>query len=128
MGKNKYHIEYLLGKVSPRCLWNQLTTGLGLTAWFADEVIITEKRYSFRWNREWQSASIIASEPEIFIRLRWEDEEQNDAYFEFKIHWYEMTGTTALEVTDFAEIDEKSDSIELWDSQICNLKRSLGIL
>ena len=39
-----------------------------------------------------------------------------------------MTGTTALEVTDFAEIDEKSDSIELWDSQICNLKRSLGIL
>ena len=75
-----------------------------------------------------QSANIIASEPEVFIRLQWEDEEQNDAYFEFKIHWYEMTGTTALEVTDFAELDEKSDSIELWDSQICNLKRSLGIL
>ena len=40
MKKEKFHIEYIFDKVSRRSLWNHLTTALGLSAWFADEVII----------------------------------------------------------------------------------------
>lgn len=128
MKKEKFHIEYVLDKVSCKCLWSQLTTGMGLSAWFADEVKIRDKRYSFRWNREWQSAIVQEEDPGRVIRFRWEDEEDENAYLEFKIHQVELTGTTALEVTDFAEADEKGSAIDLWDTQVANLKRSLGII
>ena len=119
MKKEKFHIEYIFDKVSRRSLWNHLTTALGLSAWFADEVII--------WSKEAQEATVIDSKPENFIRYRWVDEEDENAYFEFIIHTIELTGSTALEITDFSEPGEKKDSINLWDSQVEDLKRTLGI-
>ena len=47
--------------------------------------------------------------------------------FEFRINMDELTGDVALIITDFAEADEKEDSIYLWDNQIQDLKRLLGI-
>ena len=38
-----------------------------------------------------------------------------------------FTGSTALEITDFAEPNEKTDAIDLWDLQVEVLKRTLGI-
>ena len=54
-------------------------------------------------------------------------EEDENAYFEFQIHSHELTGSTSLQITDFAEQDEKKDSIDLWDTQVEELKRTLGI-
>lgn len=127
MKKEKFHIEYIFDKVSRRSLWNHLTTPLGLSSWFADEVNIKGNRYTFIWNKEQQQADVIGSKPENFIRYRWVDEEDENAYFEFIIHTIELTGSTTLEITDFAEPEEKKDSIDLWDSQVANLKRTLGI-
>ncbi len=53
-----------------------------------------------------QEAEVLSIKPEISIRYRWTDEEDN-VYFEFLIHTVELTGATALEITDFAEPDEK---------------------
>ena len=128
MKKEKFHIEYIFDKVSRRSLWNHLTTALGLSAWFADEVIINDNLYTFKWSKEAQEATVIDSKPENFIRYRWVDEEDESAYFEFIIHTIELTGSTALEITDFSEPGEKKDSINLWDSQVEDLKRPHGIL
>ena len=127
MKKEKFHIEYIFDKVSRRSLWNQLTTALGLSAWFADEVIVNKDLYTFKWNKETQEAQVIDMKPETSVRYRWADEEDEHAYFEFIIHTIELTGSTALEITDFAEPGEKKDSIALWDSQVDDLKRTLGI-
>ncbi|MCD7937482.1 MAG: hypothetical protein LUG98_11525 [Tannerellaceae bacterium] len=127
MSKEKFHIEYVFDKVSRRSLWNHLTTPPGLSAWFADDVFIKDKVYTFKWDREEQSAEILSIKPEISIRYRWVDEDEENVYFEFRLHTVELTGATALEITDFAEPDEKEDSIELWDTQIEELKRTLGI-
>ena len=54
-----------------------------------------------------------------------ENEESN--FFEFRINLEELTNELALIITDFAEAEEKEDSIYLWDSQINDLKRALGI-
>jgi hypothetical protein len=54
-----------------------------------------------------------------------ENEESN--YFEFRINIEELTGDLALIISDFSESDEKEDSVFLWDSQINDLKRMLGI-
>lgn len=125
--KEKFHIEYIFDKVSRRSLWNHLTTPPGLSAWFADDVTINNNTYIFKWNRDEQEAEVLAVKPEISIRYRWTDEEEDNVYFEFLIHTVELTGATALEITDFAEPDEKKDSINLWDSQVEELKRTLGI-
>ena len=127
MKKEKFHIEYVFDKVSRRSLWNHLTTPPGLSAWFADDVTINNKTYIFKWNKDEQEAEVLAVKPEISIRYRWTDEEEDNVYFEFLIHTVELTGATALEITDFAEPDEKKDSINLWDSQVEELKRTLGI-
>ncbi|RHU23351.1 MULTISPECIES: START-like domain-containing protein [unclassified Parabacteroides] len=127
MKKEKFHIEYIFDKVSRRSLWNHLTTPPGLSAWFADDVTINDNMYVFKWNRDEQEAEVLSVKPEISIRYRWADEEEDNAYFEFLIHTVELTGATALEITDFAEPDEKKDSINLWDSQVEELKRTLGI-
>lgn len=127
MKKEKFHIEYVFDKVSRRSLWNHLTTPPGLSAWFADDIIITDNIYLFKWNKEEQEAEVLSIKPEISIRYRWTDDEESGTYFEFLIRTIELTGSTALEITDFAEPGEKKDSIDLWDTQVGELKRTLGI-
>jgi len=61
------------------------------------------------------------------VRYRWLDEEDKTTFWEFRIHTIELTGSTVLELTDFATPEEKSDSIDLWDQQIVELKRTLGV-
>ena len=72
-------------------------------------------------------AEIVDFKNEIYIRLRWLTDTDPNAYIEFIIRSIELTGTISLEITDFAEAEEKADSIELWDLSVDRLKRSLGI-
>jgi uncharacterized protein YndB with AHSA1/START domain len=127
MKKEKFHIEYVFDKVSNHSLWNHLTTPMGLASWFADEVNIDRNKCVFAWNKTQEEAEIVSIRPEVSVRYRWLNEEDDHFYFEFIIHNIELTGATSLEITDFAEPDEKADSIAIWDSQIEVLKRTLGI-
>jgi uncharacterized protein YndB with AHSA1/START domain len=127
MRKEKFHIEYVFDKVSNHSLWNHLTTPTGLSAWFADDVSIVRNKCVFSWNKVQEEAEIVNIKPEVSVRYRWLSEEDDTSYFEFLIHHIELTGSTSLEITDFAEPDEKADAIALWDSQVDGLKRTLGI-
>jgi hypothetical protein len=60
------------------------------------------------------------------IRFRWADDNEEE-YFEFKLKQDELTGDTALMITDFADDDEKDDAIDLWDTQISELKHVIGL-
>ena len=53
MKKEKINIEYVLDKVSHMSLWNQLTTPLGLSAWFADSVSVKNNEYTFKWDKNY---------------------------------------------------------------------------
>jgi len=127
MKKEKFHIEYVFDKVSIRSLWNHLTTSLGLSSWFADEVDVQKNIYTFSWNKTQEQAEIVVVKPGIRVRYRWLNEEDYGSYFEFIIHTIELTGAKSLEITDFAFPDEKADAIALWDTQVEALKRTLGI-
>lgn len=126
MNKEKFHIEYVFDKVSKKSLWNHLTTPPGLSSWFSDDVVIDGDVYVFKWDKEEQRAEVVSIKPETSIRYRW-TEEEGPFYFEFIIHTIELTGSIALEITDFADPDEKEYAIDLWDTQIEDLKRTLGI-
>ncbi|MEG1587650.1 MAG: START-like domain-containing protein [Bacteroidales bacterium] len=127
MTKEKFNIEYSLKSVSPNVLWNYIGTAHGLANWFADDVHLSGKHYTFFWNKMPQDAEQISCRTGVFIRFRWKEEDTVKTFFEFRIHQIELTGSTVLEVTDYAYPDEREDSVELWNTQIDNLKRKLGI-
>ncbi|HON52480.1 MAG TPA: START-like domain-containing protein [Bacteroidales bacterium] len=126
MEKQKFHIEYEFNS-SPKVLYNRLATPSGLAEWFADDVNFENgmQTYIFAWGKEQSKAHIISKKEPVYIRYSWEHED-DDIYFEFKIHVDELTKDVLLEITDFAEADEVDDAIQLWNKQIENLKHVVG--
>ena len=125
--KLKFELEYNLN-CSPKVLFSRLSTPEGLGEWFADQVNVEGDLFSFYWNSSESKARLSALKENKLVRFEWagmEKEEEN--YFEFRINFEELTSELALIITDFAEVDEKEDAIYLWDSQINDLKRILGI-
>jgi uncharacterized protein YndB with AHSA1/START domain len=111
---------------SPTILYNFLTTPSGLVQWFADKVDLNGDIYTFDWNGDEQEAEILSFDEEEYIKLRWTDEEDDKAFFEYRIKRNEITGETILYITDFAPKDEIKESISLWDSQLNDLKKCIG--
>jgi uncharacterized protein YndB with AHSA1/START domain len=126
MDKKKFELEYTFN-TSPKVLYNRLSTPAGLAEWFADDVNMIGNTYTFIWNGSQEQAEIIQKKDLKFVRYRWIDECQGDCFFEFKIRQDELTGALALIITDFADDEEKDDAIDLWDSQVSELKHALGL-
>jgi hypothetical protein len=126
MAKEKYQLEFDI-KCSHKILFNRISTAGGLNEWFADNVNVQGKIFSFEWGGTIQEAEMINRKDLKFARFHWLDDEDEKSYFEFKINIDELTGDTALIVTDFAEPDEVEDSKELWETQISELKHILGL-
>ena len=127
MSKEKFSIEYNLLSVSPAVLWAYIGTATGLSNWFADNVASRDKRFTFTWSKQPQEANQIGCRSGVFIRFRWDEDRDSRYFFEFRIHQIELTGSTVLEVTDFALPDELDDQIDLWNTQIDALKRRIGV-
>ncbi|MCK5068031.1 MAG: SRPBCC domain-containing protein [Bacteroidales bacterium] len=124
--KIKYELEYTLN-TSPNILFTRLSTPEGLSEWFADDVNLRTGKFTFIWEGTEQEASVIQKKANKFIRFHWEDDDDQEHFFEFRIHTDELTGDVALLITDFAEEDEKDDAVDLWDTQISELKQAIGL-
>jgi len=129
MLKEKFHIEFVMGNATQASLWRMISQIDGLSEWFADEVTMNDEEniYTFRWGKSDNQAGIISVKPQQSIRYRWLDEDDENIYFEFQLHKLELSNEIALQVTDFAESDEKGDAIALWETQIEEMKRQLGV-
>jgi len=125
--KTKIELEYTLNS-SPRVLFNRLSTAGGLSEWFADDVHVKGKMFTFFWGKSEQRAELVLKKDNRYVRFKWcDDDEGEKCYFEFKINIDELTGDVALFITDFAEEDEKEDAVELWNTQISKLKHVIGL-
>jgi uncharacterized protein YndB with AHSA1/START domain len=125
--KMKFELEYTLNS-SPKVLFSRLSTPEGLCEWFADNVTVDGDLFSFYWDKSVSKARLSALKENKLVRFEWTDREGEESnYFEFKINIEELTGDVALIITDFIEPEEKEDATSLWDSQITDLKRLLGI-
>ena len=122
----KYNLEFQITS-SVSILYNRLSNPSGLAVWFANDVIIKDKIYSFFWDGHKQDAKLLKKKDNQYIRFKWADDDEAKSYFEFKIQIDEMTQDVALIVTDFAEDeDEKEEQTNLWTKQIDQLKRAIG--
>lgn len=123
----KYELEYTLN-CSPKVLFTRLSTPEGLAEWFADNVNVDGDIITFLWGKSESKARLSALKENKFVRFEWLEIGAEDSnFFEFRISVEELSGSVALIITDFADEEEKDDAIYLWDTQISDLKRALGI-
>ena len=123
--KNIFQIEFPI-RSSLRILFNQISTPSGLSEWFADNVNLNGKNYTFFWDGDKQESELLSKKNNQSIKFRWTDEPK-DTYFEFKIVVDDITQDISLIVTDFAEDKEDEEEAKLlWNKQIEKLRQSIG--
>ncbi len=126
MEKIQYELEFIIN-TSSKLLYTRISTPSGLAEWFADDVKLSSKNYTFFWDGSEQTAELISKKANDHVKFHWLDDEEEDTYFEFKIEKDELTNDVALIVTDFAEEDELEESKDLWEQQISELRRAMGL-
>ena len=126
--KNKIELEYTINS-APKVLYSRLSTPGGLSEWFADDVNQKGKIYTFIWEGTENKAEVVLKKENKYIRFKWleDDEDDEKTYFEFRIHQDELTGDVALMITDFTEEEDEDGTIELWNTQIAELKHVIGL-
>lgn len=123
--KIKYQLEFPI-RSSLRILFNQISTPSGLSEWFADNVNLSGKNYTFFWDGDEQEAELLSKKNNQSIKFRWLDE-PSDTFFELKIIVDDITQDISLIVTDFAEDEEDEEEGKLlWEKQIEKLRQSIG--
>ena len=113
-------------RASPSILYQFLTTPNCLIRWFCDKVDITKEIYTFSWDGADEIAELIEDVENERVRFEWEEAEDDDEYLEFQISRSPVTGETILKITDFCDEDEVEDQMQLWDSQMKQLRQETG--
>lgn len=125
MEREKFTMEFEMKRIPVSLLWPYISSASGLKEWFADAVTSNGKEFVFTWNKFPQTARQVSARTGSHIRFRWDDDPSRD-YFEMKIAVNELTDSTTLIVTDFAEPEDIPDARSLWNTQIDALRRALG--
>jgi len=124
--KQKYELEYTLNS-SPKVLFSRLSTAEGLAEWFADDVQVDGNTFIFFWDNYEYKTQLVLLKDNKQVKFKWLDnDDMQEKYFEFKLNIDELTGEVALLITDFADPEEKDDAVNLWDTQISELKKVIG--
>ncbi|MBN2663620.1 MAG: hypothetical protein JXR68_08210 [Bacteroidales bacterium] len=121
----KVTIDYIF-RTTPNILFKRLSTPSGLSEWFADDVMVNNGTYTFKWKDHSQMANYITDRKKLCIKLDWLDEDKE--YLEFKIEESSISDDITLYITDFVEDDEdEDDAREFWDNVINRFKRKIGL-
>src|SRR6478735_3729590 len=122
--KKKIRLEFPI-KASQGLVYNYLSSPSGLAQWFCEDVDIYNDFYEFKWGKDEQVAQVLKKSANKGIRFQWRDGE-DDEFFEFEIMQDELTDDVALVITEFVDPLDEKNTFQLWDSQIHELKMSIG--
>ena len=125
MKRVQVNLEFIF-RASPTILYRFLTTPSTLIRWFCDEVDITADVYTFVWEGSEEVANLIDDIEDERLRFKWEEADDPDEYLEYRMTKSPVTGETVLEIIDFCDEDEVSDTRQLWTAQMKQLKQETG--
>mgnify|MGYP000079562477 FL=1 len=125
MSKIKFELEFPI-HASPTMLYQYFSTPSGLAEWFADNVNSRGVLFTFIWDESEEVAKLISDKNGERTRYKWVEDDSAETYFEFKIQIDAITKDVSLIITDFADEDEIDEAKMLWESQIDELKHTIG--
>ena len=123
--KERVVMEFYLNS-SPNALYELLSTPSGFSEWYCQDVDVRGDQYTFIWDGEREETTMIGRKAPEVIRFRRNDDEDPEAFFEFRVRIDAMTNEVCLVVTDHAWPHEIQETRNLWTSQIETLGRVLG--
>lgn len=125
MKRVQVNLEFIF-RASPTILYRFLTTPSTLIRWFCDEVDITGEVYTFVWEGSEEVANLVDDIEDERLRFKWEDADDPEEYLEYRMSKSPVTGETVLEIVDYCDEDEVSDTRQLWTAQMKQLKQETG--
>lgn len=123
--KERVVMEFYLNS-SPNALYELLSTPSGFSEWYCQDVDVRGDQYTFIWDGEREETTLIGRKLGEVIRFRRNDDDDPEAFFEFRVRIDAMTNEVCLVVTDHAWPQEIQEMRNLWASQIETLGRVLG--
>ena len=123
--KIKIDLEFPI-HASPQLLYQYISTPSGLSEWFADNVNSRGELFRFIWDDSEEQAKLLSKKNGERVKFKWQNGEDDVAYFEIRIQVDDITKDVSLMVTDFADEDEVDEVKMLWENQISDLKQVLG--
>ncbi|MBQ0028954.1 MAG: START-like domain-containing protein [Paludibacteraceae bacterium] len=120
-------LEYLFGHIPMSLLWENISTTHGLSEWFADKVVADGIDYTFYWDDESESAILKQSRLGVYVRFHWTDDDNPKSFFEFRINEDALTRDVVLSITDMVDPEEVESATELWNLQVADLQKKLGV-
>lgn len=132
MKKQKLSLEYELRSNSENIIWSLISTESGLRKWIADKVEADEGSFTFTWGdpdyeHETRRAMIEEVVKNSHIRMRWDDDTDDEAYWEIKMVKSDLTNDFLLEITDFAYADDFESLKDIWNQNYEELHRNTGL-
>ena len=123
--KKKIVLEFPI-HASPSFLYQYISTPDSFGEWFADNVNSRGPKFTFIWDGSEEVAKRIAQKSDVYTRFKWEEDDDKDTFFEFRIQVDALTKDVSLIVTDFAEEDEVEELKMFWENKISDLKHTIG--
>lgn len=132
MSKNKIHIEHELRSNSQSIIWHLISTAEGLSRWLADDVREDGNSLTLTWGETWshheiRKATITGKAKNRYLRFRWDDEDDPEAYIELLMEKSDLTNDFILSITDFAEAGDEDQLEELWADNLERLHTTTGL-
>ena len=122
----KIHLEFPLSCKSRNMIWDMVGVPGGMEAWMADEIIVSDDKYTFCWGDERREAQLIAKRIGTYVRFHWLDESPK-TFFELRINYSELTGSFTLEVTEQTDDEDVEGLKQLWEGYADTLSRVAGV-
>lgn len=93
----------------------------------ADRITEKDGVYTFLWGKdETREAELLGCREGVYIRFHWLDEAPK-TYFELRINVSELTKAHVLEITEIARYEEEEELVQMWESQLEELRRVAGL-
>ncbi|MES5133790.1 START-like domain-containing protein [Hoylesella timonensis] len=132
MSKQQVLIERELQSNSKNRIWSIISDTDKLSRWIADEIQEEGKKLHFIWgdlqsNHDSRMATIAKKVKYHYIRLKWTDEEDPNAFLELRMEKSNISDNYVLFITDFAEPDDIDTMEDLWADNLDRLHQFSGL-
>ena len=132
MKKEKLYIEHELKSNSPAIIWQLISTAAGLARWIADEVEMDDHTVKLAWGNplmhyDSRRLEILERVKQSHLRMRWVDEDDEDAFLEIRMEKSDLTGDYTLLITDYALPEDLDLLRDIWDDNLQRLHHSSGL-
>ena len=130
MSKTEFNAEFEIN-ASKKMLYPYIFTASGLSQWMADDVTVNEdKVFNFKWEGEDHPAEMVAHRENSFVRFEFipQDEEDDDDpnFVEQRLEMNELTQSVFIAVTDYSDMNDEEESMDLWENLVESLKEIVG--